>query len=127
MERKVVIDTELAPKAIGTYSQAIKTFGTVYLSGQIPLEPESMQLVKGPVDKHVHQVFLNLRAVCQASGGSLHDLVKLNVFLCDLQHFEIVNEVMAEYFKEPYPARAAIQVSALPRGAIVEMDGIMII
>lgn len=127
MQKRVVINTERAPKAIGTYSQAIKTLGTVYLSGQIPLEPKSMQLVEGPVDRHVHQVFLNLSAVCQASGGSLHDLVKLNVFLCDLKHFEIVNQIMAEYFKEPYPARAAVQVSALPRGAIVEMDGIMII
>ena len=127
MQKRVVINTERAPKAIGTYSQAIKTLGTVYLSGQIPLEPKSMQLVEGPVDRHVHQGFLNLSAVCQASGGSLHDLVKLNVFLCDLKHFEIVNQIMAEYFKEPYPARAAVQVSALPRGAIVEMDGIMII
>ena len=126
-KKKEIIRTELAPKAIGPYSQAIKAFDTIYLSGQIPLDPKSMQLVNGPVDTHVHQVFLNLRAVCQASGGSLNNLVKLNVFLCDLRHFEIVNRIMEEYFDPPYPARAAVEVSALPRGAIVEMDGIMVV
>ncbi len=126
-KKKEVIRTELAPKAIGTYSQAIKAFDTIYLSGQIPLDPKSMQLVNGPVDKHVHQVFLNVRAVCEASGGGLNNLVKLNVFLCDLNHFEMVNRIMEEYFDPPYPARAAVEVSALPRGAIVEMDGIMVV
>ena len=126
MQKKEAISSELAPKAIGTYSQAIKINDTVFLSGQIPLEPKSMQLVSGPVEMHVHQVFHNLSAVCEASGGNLCDIVKLNVFLRDLKHFEIVNRIMAEYFDEPYPARAVVEVNALPRDAIIEMDGIMI-
>ena len=126
MQQKETISSELAPKAIGTYSQAIKINDTVFLSGQIPLEPKSMQLVSGPVEMHVNQVFHNLSAVCEASGGNLCDIVKLNIFLRDLQHFEIVNRIMAEHFDEPYPARAVVEVSALPRDAIIEMDGIMI-
>ena len=126
MQQKETISSELAPKAIGTYSQAIKINDTVFLSGQIPLEPKSMQLVSGPVEMHVHQVFHNLSAICEASGGNLCDIVKLNIFLRDLQHFESVNRIMAEHFDEPYPARAVVEVSALPRDAIIEMDGIMI-
>ena len=126
MQKKETINSELAPKAIGSYSQAIKINDMVFLSGQIPLEPKSMQLVSGPVETHVHQVFHNLSAVCEASGGNLCDIVKLNVFLRDMKHFEIVNQIMAEYFDEPYPARALVEVNALPRDAIIEMDGIMI-
>jgi reactive intermediate/imine deaminase len=119
------ISTPDAPRAIGTYSQAIKVHGTVYLSGQIPLDPATGELVAGDMDAHVRRVFDNLRAVAQAAGGDLGDVVKLNVYLTDLAHFALVNRVMAEYFAEPYPARAAIGVAALPRGAAVEMDGIL--
>ena len=119
------IHTDRAPKAIGTYSQAIKVHATVYLSGQIPLDPATGELVAGDMDAQVRRVFENLRAVAQAAGGDLGDLVKLNVYLTDLGHFALVNRVMAEYFAEPYPARAAIGVAALPRGATVEMDGIL--
>jgi reactive intermediate/imine deaminase len=119
------IHTNRAPKAIGTYSQAIKVHATVYLSGQIPLDPATGELVAGDMDAQVRRVFENLRAVAQAAGGDLGDLVKLNVYLTDLGHFALVNRVMAEYFAEPYPARAAIGVAALPRGATVEMDGIL--
>ena len=122
---KQVIATEQAPAAIGTYSQAIRVDNTVYLSGQIPLHPQTMVLVEGGIEAQIHQVFCNLRAVAQAAGGSLDDLVKLNIFLTDLTHFGLVNSIMAEYFNQPYPARAAIGVAALPRGAEVEMDGIM--
>lgn len=127
MTNKAVIHTDQAPKAIGTYSQAIKVHHTVYLSGQIPLVPETMEMVKGDVRAQIVQVFKNLSAVCEASGGSLQNMVKLNVYLTDLANFPIVNEVMAEFVKEPYPARAAIGVASLPRGAAVEMDAILVI
>ena len=120
-----IVHTDKAPKAIGTYSQAVKVDQTVYLSGQIPLVPESMDMVEGDIAQQIHRVFQNLSAVCQAAGGSLNDIVKLNVFLADLGNFPVVNEIMAEYFSEPYPARAAIGVAALPKGAGVEMDAIM--
>jgi reactive intermediate/imine deaminase len=122
-----IIDTDKAPAAIGTYSQAVKVGTTVYLSGQIPLDPASMQLVEGDIGAQVRRVFDNLRAVCQAAGGDLQDIVKLNIFLTDLGHFARVNELMAEYFQQPYPARAAIGVASLPRGAAVEMDGVMVL
>jgi len=122
-----IIQTNQAPKAIGTYSQAVKVGDTVYLSGQIPLDPESMTLVEGGMDVQIRRVFDNLKAVAEAAGGSLRDVVKLNVFLTDLAHFPLVNEIMAEYFAEPYPARAAIGVASLPRGAGVEMDAIMVL
>ena len=120
-----IIRTDKAPKAIGTYSQAVMVDRTVYLSGQIPLVPESMELIDGDIATQIRRVFDNLTAVCQAAGGELDDIVKLNVFLTDLGDFPIVNEIMAEYFSEPYPARAAIGVAALPKGAGVEMDAIM--
>ena len=120
-----IIRTDKAPKAIGTYSQAVMVDRTVYLSGQIPLVPESMDLIEGDMGSQIRRVFDNLTAVCQAAGGELDDIVKLNVFLTDLGDFPIVNEIMAEYFSEPYPARAAIGVAALPKGAGVEMDAIM--
>jgi len=124
---KEIISTDNAPQAIGTYSQAVKVGNTVYLSGQIPLIPETMELTKGEIKIQIQRVFDNLTAVCQASGGELQDIVKLNIFLTDLGHFPIVNEVMASYFQQPYPARAAIGVAALPKGAEVEMDGVMVI
>ncbi len=120
-----IIATDKAPQAIGTYSQAVKTGSTVYLSGQIPLIPESMEMVEGDIREQIHRVFENLSAVAEAAGGSLADIAKLNVFLTDLSHFPVVNEVMAEYFTEPYPARAAIGVAALPKDAGVEMDAVM--
>ncbi len=126
MNRKI-IQTEHAPQAIGTYSQAVKVDNTVYLSGQIPLVAETMELVEGDMNAQIHRVFDNLQAVCQAAGGELNDIVKLNVFLIDLNHFPLVNEVMASYFNEPYPARAAVGVAALPKGAQVEMDAVMIL
>lgn len=122
---KDIIATGNAPQAIGTYSQAVKVGKTVYLSGQIPLVPETMDMVQGDISKQVQRVFENLSAVAEAAGGSLADIVKLNVFLTDLANFPIVNEVMAEYFEEPYPARAAVGVAALPKNANVEMDAIM--
>lgn len=121
------IHTELAPKAIGTYSQAIQSGQTVYLSGQISLNPETMQLCDEDVKLQIAQVLENLSAVCEAAGGSLSHVVKLSVYLTDLEHFHLVNEAMRRYFVEPYPARAVIGVSALPRGAKVEMDGIMVL
>ena len=127
MTNKSIIQTDMAPEAIGTYSQAVKVGDTVYLSGQIPLDPTSMTLVGGEIEKQIIRVFENLKAVCEASGGSLQDIVKLNIFLTDLSHFASVNEVMATYFKKPYPARAAVGVAALPKGAEVEMDAIMVI
>lgn len=127
MTNKAVIHTDNAPAAIGTYSQAIKVGNTVYLSGQIPLDPVAMTLVEGGIEAQVEQVFRNLAAVCEAAGGRLGDMVKLNIFLTDLGHFATVNEIMARHFSQPYPARAAIGVSALPRGAMVEMDGVMVI
>lgn len=122
---KHVIHTHNAPQAIGTYSQAIKINHTVYLSGQIPLVPATMTMVEGDIVAQITQVFENLQAVAHAAGGNLNDIVKLNVFLTDLSHFPIVNEIMGKYFHEPYPARAAIGVAALPKDAGVEMDGIM--
>ena len=124
MTRKT-IQTDNAPQAIGTYSQAVRTGNTVYLSGQIPLVPDTMELVSGAMDAQIRRVFDNLAAVAEAAGGSLADVVKLNVFLTDLGHFALVNEIMAEYFREPYPARAAVGVAALPKGAQVEMDAVM--
>ncbi|MFZ5482754.1 MAG: RidA family protein [Pseudomonadota bacterium] len=123
---KQIIATEAAPQAIGTYSQAVRAGDTVYLSGQIGLDPASMQLVEG-IEAQIHQVFGNLKAVAEAAGGSLSDVVKLNVFLTDLGHFAKVNEIMAQYFVQPYPARAAVGVASLPRGALVEADGILVI
>lgn len=123
---KSVISTDKAPAAIGTYSQAIKAGNTVYLSGQIPLDPVSMELVDG-FEAQTVQVFENLNAVITAAGGTFKDVVKLNIFLTDLSHFSTVNEVMGRYFTQPYPARAAIGVAALPRGAQVEMDGILVL
>ncbi|MCK5870411.1 reactive intermediate/imine deaminase [Methylococcaceae bacterium CS1] len=122
---KETIHTDLAPQAIGTYSQAIKVGSTVYLSGQIPLAPETMEIVDGDISAHIKQVFDNLTAVAQAAGGDLQDIVKLNVFLTDLSNFPIVNEIMGEYFSQPYPARAAVGVAALPKGVGIEMDAIM--
>ena len=123
---KTIIASADAPAAIGTYSQAVKAGNTVYLSGQIGLDPASMQLVDG-IEAQIHQVFGNLRAVAIAAGGTLTDVVKLNVFLTDLGHFGKVNEIMAQYFIQPYPARAAVGVASLPRGALVEADAVMVI
>lgn len=122
-----IIHTDQAPAAIGVYSQAVKVGDTVYLSGQIPLDPATMQLVEGGMEAQIRRVFDNLAAVARAAGGDLADTVKLNVFLTDLSHFALVNQVMAEYFQEPYPARAAIGVAALPRGARVEMDAVLVL
>jgi reactive intermediate/imine deaminase len=124
---KEIISTKDAPQAIGTYSQAVKAGNTVYLSGQIPLVPETMEMVEGNIELQIRRVFDNLQAVAAAAGGNLSDIVKLNVFLVDLANFPVVNEVMAEYFSEPYPARAAIGVAALPKDAGVEMDAVMVI
>ena len=124
MQREI-ISTKEAPQAIGTYSQAVKVGNTVYLSGQIPLLAETMELVEGDMRAQIMRVFDNLTAVAQAAGGSLADISKLNIFLTDLSHFPLVNEIMAEYFSEPYPARAAVGVASLPKGAAVEMDAIM--
>ena len=121
---KQIIHTNGAPQAIGTYSQAVKVGNTVYLSGQIGLDPEKMEMVEG-IEAQVHRVFKNLKAVAEASGGSLADVVKLNVFLTDLANFALVNTIMAEYFTQPYPARAAVGVASLPRGALVEADGLI--
>lgn len=120
-----IITTDQAPQAIGTYSQAVKVGSTVYMSGQIPLVPETMELVGDAIEAQVRQVFDNLAAVARAAGGSLQDVAKLNIFLTDLGNFALVNQVMAEYFTQPYPARAAIGVAALPRAAAVEMDAIL--
>ena len=124
---RTIINTDQAPAAIGTYSQAVRVNDTVYLSGQIPLDPQTMQLVEGGMETQIRRVFDNLAAVADAAGGSLADTVKLNIFLTDLSHFARVNEIMAGYFKEPYPARAAIGVAALPRGALVEMDAVLVL
>ncbi|MFN3595039.1 MAG: RidA family protein [Thiobacillaceae bacterium] len=123
---KSVISTDQAPAAIGTYSQAVRAGNTVYLSGQIGLDPASMLLVEG-IEAQIHRVFANLAAVAQAAGGSLGDVVKLNVYLTDLSHFGRVNEIMAQYFSPPYPARAAVGVASLPRGALVEADAVMVL
>lgn len=127
MTNKAIIHTDSAPAAIGTYVQAVKVNNTVYLSGQIPLDPETMTLVDGDIRAQINQVFKNLLAVCEASGGDLSNIVKLNIFLTDLSHFPVVNEIMGQHFQEPYPARAAIGVSELPKGSQVEMDGILVI
>ena len=125
MQRNV-IHTDKAPQAIGTYSQAVQTGNTVYLSGQIPLVPETMEMVEGNMETQIRRVFDNLTAVAEAAGGSLADIAKLNIYLVDLGHFPLVNQVMAEYFQEPYPARAAVGVATLPKEAEVEMDAIMV-
>lgn len=122
---KQAISTTKAPAAIGTYSQAIRAAGTIYLSGQIPLDPATGQLVTGDIRAQIHQVFRNLAAVADASGMSLASAVKVTIFLTDLAHFATVNEIMAEYFPQPFPARAAVGVSALPKGAAVEADAIL--
>ncbi len=122
---RTIIATPHAPKAIGTYSQAVKTGTTVYLSGQIPLDPETGELVPGDMEAQVRRAFENLKAVAVAAGGDLSRLVKVNVYLTDLANFALVNKVMAEYCPEPYPARAAVGVAALPRGAGVELDGVL--
>lgn len=127
MPNKAIIQTDFAPAAIGTYSQAVKVENTVYLSGQIPLIPSSMELVQGEFKDRARQVFKNLQAVCEASGGDLSSIVKLNIYLTDLDRFAEVNSVMAEFFAEPYPARAAIGVAALPKGCDIEADGICVI
>jgi len=124
MSREIISTTD-APQAIGTYSQAVKMGGTVYVSGQIPLVPETMEMVEGGIDKEIRRVFDNLAAVANAAGGELSDIAKVNIFLMDLGKFSLVNEIMSEYFTEPYPARAALGVASLPRGAGVEMDGVM--
>jgi len=124
---KYIIQTDNAPQAIGTYSQAIRVEHTVYLSGQIPLVPATMMMVEGDIAAQITQVFNNLQAVAEAAGGDLSDIVKLNVFLTDLTYFPLVNDIMADYFNEPYPARAVIGVAALPKAAEVEMDAIMVL
>lgn len=121
------ISTDQAPAAIGTYSQAVRAGNTIYLSGQIPLDPRAMTIVEGGIEAQVRRVFENLRAVARASGADLNRVVKLNVYLTDMSTFLVVNAVMAEYFREPYPARAAVGVAALPRGAAVEMDAVMVL
>jgi reactive intermediate/imine deaminase len=124
---KTIIHTDNAPQAIGTYSQAVRVDNTVYISGQIPLDPASMEVVSGGIEAEITRVFDNLKAVAEASGGSLADVVKLNIFLTDLGNFPTVNEIMAQYFQQPYPARAAIGVAALPKGVGVEMDAVLVI
>jgi 2-iminobutanoate/2-iminopropanoate deaminase len=122
---RTIISTPNAPQAIGAYSQAVKVGTTVYVSGQIPLDPVTGELVQGPIEQHIRRVFENLQAILKAAGGDFSQVAKLNVFLTDLTNFPTLNKVMAEYFREPYPARAAIQVAALPKGATVEMDCIV--
>ena len=126
MSNRAIIHSDNAPKAIGTYSQAVKIGNTVYLSGQIPLIPATMEMVDGDFEAQVVQVFENLTAVCEAAGGTLQQIAKLNIFLTDLSNFATVNEVMARYFSQPYPARAAIGVAELPKGSLVEMDGVLV-
>jgi reactive intermediate/imine deaminase len=127
--KKRIISTEKAPAAVGTYSQAVAiTDGTtIYLSGQIPLVPETMEVIEGGIENEIHQIFKNLSAVCEEAGGGLNDIVKLNIFLTDLNNFALLNEIMATYFKQPYPARAAIGIKELPKGVSVEMDGVMVV
>jgi len=122
-----IISTEKAPQAIGTYSQAVKVDNTVYISGQIPLVAETMEVIEGEFSEHIRQVFNNLSAIAEAAGGNINDCVKVNIFLTDLNNFVTVNEVMAEFFTQPYPARAAIEVSALPKGVTVEADAVMVL
>ncbi|AEG30819.1 RidA family protein [Thiomicrospira cyclica] len=121
------IHTDKAPAAIGTYSQAIRVADTVYLSGQIGLIPDTMTLAEGDISNRIHQVFKNLSAVCEAAGGNLQDIAKLNIFLTDMSHFATVNDIMAQYFQQPYPARAAVAVKQLPKDTDVEMDGVMVL
>jgi len=123
--KKEIISTDEAPQAIGTYSQAVKVNNTVYISGQIPLIPETMEVLEGSVEEQIHLVFKNLQAIIMAAGGTFENVVKLNIFLTDLSNFPTVNQVMAQYFSEPYPARAAIGVSELPKAVAVEMDAIL--
>ena len=127
--KKNIISTSKAPAAVGTYSQAVAVSGgtTIYLTGQIPLVPDTMEIVDGGIENEIHQVFKNLTAVCQEAGGDLSNIVKLNIFLTDLNNFAVLNEIMASYFDQPYPARAAIGVNELPKGVSVEMDGVMVI
>lgn len=127
MTNKAIIHSDNAPAAIGTYSQAVKVNHTVYLSGQIPLDPQTMQMVEGDFAAQAHQVFKNLAAVCEAAGGGLKDIVKLNIYLTDLANFPVVNEVMGQYFQQPYPARAAVGINQLPRAALIEADGVMVL
>ena len=126
--KKNIISTNKAPAAVGTYSQAVSVTGgiTIYLSGQIPLVPETMEVAGGGIENEIHQVFKNLTAVCHEAGGDLNNIVKLNIFLTDLNNFAVLNEIMATYFDQPYPARAAIGVNELPKGVSVEMDGVMV-
>lgn len=124
---KQIISTDQAPAAIGTYSQAVRVDDTVYLSGQIALDPATMAVVEGGIEAEVDRVFNNLSAVCQAAGGSLNHIVKLNIYLTDLGNFATVNEIMAQYFQQPYPARAALGVASLPKGVGVEMDAVMVV
>jgi len=126
MQREIIF-TEDAPQAIGTYSQAVRVGNTVYLSGQIPLIPETMELIEGGITNQIKRVFMNLAAVAKASGGTLTNINKLNIYLTDLSNFPLVNEIMAEHFSEPYPARAVVGVASLPKGAMIEMDAIMTI
>ena len=125
MARKKAIQTDRAPKAIGPYSQAIKFDSLVFLSGQIPLVPETMEVIDGGIAEQAHQVFINLKTVADESGGSLRDALKINIFLTDLTNFTIVNEIMTQYFHEPFPARATIEVSALPKSVLIEIDAVM--
>ncbi|MFP5357329.1 MAG: RidA family protein [Gammaproteobacteria bacterium] len=125
--QRSIISTPEAPAAIGTYSQAVRVGQTVYLSGQIPLDPQSMQMVNATIEDEIHQVFRNLRAVAVAAGGSLRDVAKLNLYLTDLAHFTTLNQIMGEYFQPPFPARAAVGVASLPRGARVEADAILVL
>ena len=126
MQREIIF-TEDAPQAIGTYSQAVRVGNTVYLSGQIPLIPETMELIEGDITNQIKRVFMNLAAVAKASGGTLTNINKLNIYLTDLSNFTLINEIMAEHFSEPYPARAVVGVASLPKGAMIEMDAIMTI
>tara|TARA_B100001250_G_C19318080_1_gene579216 strand:+ start:228 stop:608 length:381 start_codon:yes stop_codon:yes gene_type:complete len=126
MQREIIF-TEDAPQAIGTYSQAVRVGNTVYLSGQIPLIPETMELIEGDITNQIKRVFMNLAAVAKASGGTLTNINKLNIYLTDLSNFPLINEIMAEHFSEPYPARAVVGVASLPKGAMIEMDAIMTI
>ncbi len=127
MNNKKIIQTSKAPAAIGAYSQAVVAGKTVYLSGQIPLIPETMEMVEGDIHAQIRQIFQNLLAVCEAAGGSLDNMVKLNVYLTEMKNFQAVNEVMSEFFSEPYPARALIGVQALPKGTCVEVEGVMVL
>lgn len=125
MARKKAIQTDRAPKAIGPYSQAIKFDSLVFLSGQIPLVPETMEVIDGGIAEQAHQVFINLKTVAEEAGGSLRDALKINIFLTDLTNFTVVNEIMTQYFHEPFPARATIEVSALPKSVLIEIDAVM--